>query len=289
MYAILGATGQVGGAVVDALRARVPTSSIRVIGRRPPAALAEGVEWRAADLRGDPAVLAEALAGASAMFALSPVEADAPDVFADGARIARTLAEAIVRAGRPRVVALSSQGAHLDDGTGIIRTLHALESALAATGALTSFLRPTLFMQSWLPFVEAALASGRWQAMHAPVDAPQEAVSARDVGTCAAALLLESSAPAIVNVRGAGAWSEQQLAQLAAGLAGREIELTPVAPAQRAQALRNVGLGASYARELAAMHAAIEAGGVPFAPADREYRGIESLEAVLARAFDTTR
>lgn len=284
MHAILGATGQVGGALLDALLECAPAERIRMLGRHPPAALPRGVEWRQADLRGEAAVLAEALSGVSTVFALSPVAVDAVDVHADGNGLARVLAEAIVLAGRPRVVALSSQGAQLADGTGIIRTLHALETALLGTGARTTFLRSTFFMQSWLPFVHAAMAGGIWHAMHAPPDALLEAVSANDVGRCAARLLCDPEAAGIVNVTGAGAWSELDVARTVERLSGRPIVLEMVPREQRAAVLRAAGLGASYAEALAAMHAAIEDGAVPSEPAPVEAKGVEMLETVIARA-----
>ncbi len=284
MYAILGATGQVGGAVLDALLAQVPAERIRAIGRRRPKRLPPGAQWRHADLRGGEAALAEALAGATAAFVLSPVSPDAPDVHAEGEALARTLANAAARSGCPRIVALSSQGAHLRQGTGIIGTLHALETALRRVRARTTFLRPTFFMQSWLPFARAAVASGTWHAMHAP-DASIDAVSAGDVGTCAARLLREPHAPEVVNLGGAGAWSERDAARIAAQLAGRPIDVAAVPPQRRADVLCDAGLGRSYADAVATMHAAIEAGAVPFEPAARTEHGTESLEAVIARCL----
>lgn len=285
MYAIFGATGQVGGAALDALLGQVPAGSLRLIGRRKPSGIPDGVDWRHADLRGDAARLADALAGVTAAFVLSPVAADADDVRADGDLLARNLATAVTAAGCPRIVALSSQGAHLDSGTGIIGTLHALESHLVATGARTTFLRPTFFMQSWLPFAQLAAATGRWHAMHAPAEAPMEAVSACDVGRCAARFLCEPEAPAVVNIRGAGAWSELDAARITERLSGRKIEATAVPPARRAGVLREAGIGRSYAEATADMYAAIEAGAVPFEPAALQVEGSESLETVFGRAF----
>src|SRR5690606_20498528 len=149
--AILGASGQVGSAVVASLADDPGTCAIRMIGRRPPVQGPDGAGWVAADLRDGADALAAALAGATAVFVLNPVPPDAVDVHADGAALARTIADAVVAAGRPRVVALSGQGAHLDQGNAIVRSLHALEAALVATGARTTFVRATSFMQNRVP------------------------------------------------------------------------------------------------------------------------------------------
>jgi len=284
MYAILGATGQVGRAVVASLAADGHAARMRLIGRTPSADAPAGAAWHHADLRDGPAALAAALEGAEAAFVLNPVPVDAGDVHADAAALAGVIAQAVAAARCPRVVALSGQGAHLDAGTGIVLTLRALEAALAAGGARTTFVRATSFMQNRVPIARAALASGTWHAMFAP-DLPLPAVSADDVGRCVARMLRDPDPPRIVNVTGAGTWSEREVGRLVASLAGRPLAVEAVPPAHRAAALQAAGLGRSYAEALAQMHAAFEAGAAAFAPADLEVAGEESFEDVLRRAL----
>lgn len=284
MLAILGASGQVGGAVVASLAGDPGTGPVRMIGRRPPAHRPDGAGWVAADLRDGADALAAALDGATAVFVLNPVPPDAVNVHADGVALARTIADAVVAAGRPRVVALSGQGAHLDQGNAIVRSLHALEAALAATGARTTFVRATSFMQNRVPFALAAAATGAWHALQAP-DLRLPAVSAGDVGRCAARMLRDPDPPGVVNVTGAGTWSEREVARMVERIAGRPVTVEVVPPAHRAAALRAAGLGPSYAEAVATMQSELEAGALPFAPADLEVAGEEPLEAVLRRAL----
>lgn len=284
MLAILGASGQVGGAIASSLAGDPGAGRVRMIGRRAPAPSPDAAEWVAADLRDGPAALAGALGGASAVFVLNPVPPDADDVRAEGAALARVIAEAVVAAGRPRVVALSGQGAHLGRGNAIVQALHALEAALAATGARTTFVRATSFMQNRVPFALAAATTGTWHALQAP-DLPLPAVSAVDVGRCAARMLRDPEPPGIVNVTGAGTWSERDVARMVERIAGRPVTVEEVPPAHRAAALQAAGLGRSYAEAVAAMQSELEAGALPFAPADLEVAGEETLEAVLRRAL----
>ena len=285
MYAILGATGQVGGNVLKSLLQLQPQVSVRVIGRRPPQAMPPQVQWHQADLADDPQALAAALEGVSAAFVLNPVPVDAADVRRDAARMSETIAEAIVRAGRPRIVALSSQGAHLREGTGVIATLHDFETALRQTGAALTCVRSTFFMESWLPFAAAALETGDWLAMRNPPDARDDAVSARDVGAIAAQCLLDAQAPAVVNVTGSRAYSEDDAAATLATLTGRALKNIVGPSAERAGVLEAAGLGRSYAVELAAMYAALDAGRVPFEAVADVRRGTTSLEDVFRDAF----
>ena len=107
MYAILGATGQVGRAVVASLAADGHAARMRLIGRTPSADAPAGAAWHHADLRDGPAALAAALEGAEAAFVLNPVPVDAGDVHADAAALAGVIAQAVAAARCPRVVALS--------------------------------------------------------------------------------------------------------------------------------------------------------------------------------------
>src|SRR5690606_15547817 len=97
--------------------------------------------------------------------------------------------------------------------------------------------------------------------------------------------LRDPDPPRIVNVTGAGTWSEREVARLVASLAGRPLAVEAVPPAHRAAALQAAGLGRSYAEALAQMHAAFEAGAAAFAPADLEVAGYDSFEDVLRSAL----
>ena len=191
MYVMLGATGQVGSNVLKTLQELEPDARIRIVARRRPDRLEESIEWHAADVMHDVENLASAFQGATAVFVMNPVPPDAEDVYRDAAKISATIAAAIEQAGHPRIVALSSQGAHLPEGTGVITALHDFETALHRTGAPLAYVRSTFFMESWLPFAAAAMETGQWWAMRDPPDMQDSAVSARDVGAVIAECLLD--------------------------------------------------------------------------------------------------
>lgn len=281
MYVMLGATGQVGSNVLKTLQELEPDARIRIVARRRPDRLEECIEWHAADVMHDVERLASAFQGATAVFVMNPVPPDAEDVYRDAAKISATIAAAIEKAGRPRSVALSSQGAHLPEGTGVITALHDFETALHRTGAPLTYVRSTFFMESWLPFAAAAMETGQWWAMRDPPDMQDSAVSARDVGAVIAQCLLDAASPAVVNVTGVNRYSENDAASIWASLIGRAIEVVPVPAAERAYVLEGAGLGPSYARALSGMYNALDAGRVPFEPAPDTRYGATSLDEVL--------
>lgn len=288
MYVILGASGQVGSSALATLLQLAPDAKARAIARRRPGDVANGIEWHEADASTDVDTLAAAMQGATAVFVMNPVPPDAEDVYRDAAKISDTIASAIQKAGGPRIVALSSQGAHLPQGTGVITALHYFEVALRKTGAPLTCVRSTFFMESWLPFAAAAMESGQWWAMRDPPDEQDSTVSARDVGAVIAQCLMDADSPDIVNVTGSWTYSENDAASLMTSISGRSIGVVPVPACERASALEGAGLSPSYARALADMYDALDAGRVPFEPMPDTRQGTTPLEEVLRASVPNT-
>lgn len=105
--------------------------------------------------------LAATFAGADAAYAMVPPSYTELDSRAYFQRIGRNYAQAIRRAGVPRVVQLSSWGAHLSHGTGGILGSHDVEEILAALpGLALTHLRPTSFYTNYYGFVGLIKAAG---------------------------------------------------------------------------------------------------------------------------------
>ena len=161
MFVVMGATGRVGGAVLQALvDAGEP---VRALCRRPPESTVSGVEWVSVDAL-DQQALARAFQGASGALVMNPVAPDAGDVDEQAARLSGAVAGALRAARLPHAVALSSQGAHLPSGTGIVATLHGFETALRGAETEMTFLLPAYFLESWLPAAQIAAATGEMPA-----------------------------------------------------------------------------------------------------------------------------
>ena len=130
VFAVVGASGNTGGATLAALLEQ--GAAVRAVVRDP----AKGERWKArgaqvavADLA-DVASLARAFDGAAGAFVLNPPAYAMPDMFAHAEMLAANIAEACARARLPRLVVLSSVGAHLASGHGNIRTNSIFERVL---------------------------------------------------------------------------------------------------------------------------------------------------------------
>ena len=98
--------------------------------------------------------------GADAVYAMVPPQFSEPMRPYYG-RIGRNYAQAIRQAGVPRVVYLSSYGADLDQGTGIILGAHDVEGLLGELpGVALTVLRPAYFYYNLNVFVEMIKSAG---------------------------------------------------------------------------------------------------------------------------------
>lgn len=283
MYAVLGATGQTGGATLRELRRRgAPVRAISRDASRARDLLGPGVEVVEADTA-DVAALAAAFAGTRGVFVqnVPPIAAD--DIIAAAAQVSANIAAALREARPGRVVALSSEGAQMPAGAGVIRTLHDFEAALLGAGVPLTRLRPTWFMENWGAGVVPAQAEGVLPSLLQPLDRRFRMVGVADVGATAADLLLADAAPQIVHLAGPQDYAPDAAAAAFATAFGRPVDaIAPPRESWEAE-LVAAGLGASYAAGLAAMYDAINAGAVGVEPGvGEERRGRTTLDDVLA-------
>ena len=190
LLTIMGATGHTGGKIAQRLLAA--GARVRAIGRNPDklAALASaGAEVLGGDSR-DPAFLAQAFRGADAVYTLLATDRQAPDYAARQDEEGEVIAAALRASGVRRVVALSSLGADVPGGTGVIAGLHRQEQRLRKIAGIDLLLlRPVSFFEN----LYDSLATIKEAGMLADTVAPDLAVpmiATDDIAAVAAEALL---------------------------------------------------------------------------------------------------
>ncbi|MFJ9036741.1 NmrA family NAD(P)-binding protein [Streptomyces sp. NPDC102406] len=191
--AVFGATGQQGGAVVDALldhKTRVLALVRNPQSHRAQALAARGVEL-AAIRADDPASVAAALTTAEGFYFMTPEANSLEEVEAE-IRIGTALVDAAVEAGVPHVVFNSVFGADRESGVPHHDSKHSIEQHLRKSGLRATMVRATAFMENFASVMAPSLEHGEIVLrLPLPADVALKMISVRDIGRVAAALLLD--------------------------------------------------------------------------------------------------
>lgn len=248
---VTGATGNVGGALVEELVRR--GAPVRGASREPSRARTRAPacpEWVPFDLE-RPETFGAALDGVERVFLIARPGDDDPD------RTAAPFLQAMVDAGVRRVVTLTAMGA---DRRGDV-SLGRLERLVEDTGIPWTHLRPNWFMQVFAtqPLLSAIRATGRIEvpAAHASISW----VDARDVAAVAAATLTEPDHEARAYVlTGPEALDHARVAGILGEVSERPLTYRPLDEEAGRRAVLAAGLGARRAERLTRFYRLVRAG-----------------------------
>jgi uncharacterized protein YbjT (DUF2867 family) len=284
MYVILGATGHTGSVVAETLLAQ--KQPVRVVVR----SAEKGAAWKARGAEvaiasvDDPAALTTAFRGATAVYALVPPDLAAPDVHARGRRIIDALAAAVEASKVPHVVLLSSIGAHLSEGTGVVLYLHYGEQKLASTGAALTAIRAGYFLENWGGLIPVAVQNGVLpSAMSLEKKYPM--VATKDIGTTAASALLAriDGRRNIIELAGPEDLSVVDIAGKLGKILGKQVNAVPISLDDLKKAFVGMGASADTAKNFAELIDGFNTGRTGYeGKGTRLVRGTTKAETVLA-------
>ena len=193
MYVITGATGHTGKIISENLLAA--GKSVKVIGRsadRLAELVAKGAEAAIGDLS-DVAFLTKTFTGAEAVYLMIPPKLDISDWGAYQRELSDNYLQALKASKVPKVVLLSSIGAHLLEGAGPISGIGKLEQALRQIDGLDVLaLRPGYFMENLFSSVDMIKHAGIYGSIVEP-DRPVTMVHTSDIAKVATERLLDLS------------------------------------------------------------------------------------------------
>jgi len=255
MIVVTGATGRLGGAVVERLLRRVPADSIGVSVRDPAkaAGLAEqGVRVRRGDFD-DAASLAHAFDGAERVLLVSAATSGEAAL-----RQHRTAIDAARAAGVRRVVYTSHMGANPRSPFAPMPDHAATEAMLQESGLAFTALRNGFYTSSGLMLLGHAMDTGE---VAAPEDGPVSWTDHADLAGAAAIALTEDGfdgpSPALT---GSEAVDLAGLAEIASEVSGRPIRRTVVTDARYREHLVANGVPQPAADMLVGLFAASRRG-----------------------------
>lgn len=205
MYVITGATGNTGKPITLALLEA--GEKVRIISRDAEKAK-ELTDKGAESFQGstdDVDLLKKAFDGATAVYAMIPVDWTAGDYTAFQLSHVNAIAEALKVSSIKHLVSLSSQGAHLNSGSGVVLGLHKMEETFnSIPGLNTLHLRPSYFMENTFGMISLIKQAG---IMGSPIKPNQNlpVIATKDIAEYAAKrlLALDFNGHSVQNLLGA--------------------------------------------------------------------------------------
>lgn len=280
-FAVAGVTGQTGAATADALLGQGHT--IRVIVRDAAKAAtwaARGAEVAIANLD-DADALTRALNGVDGAFLLNPPAYGSADPMGDAVTVGTALARAVRQSGLKRAVVLSSIGAHLPAGTGMIMTNHLVEKAFTDAGVSATFLRAPYFLENLLSVLPLVKADGILPTLMLS-DRVMDMIPTRDIGVAAAEILTGAVAAApVVELHGQARISVRDVADMLAQVRGAPVQVIDVPRDDWASVVAGWGLHPTVQDHFIGMYEGINDGTV-------QWSGVTAI-AGRTRLIDWTR
>ncbi|MEV1333913.1 NAD(P)H-binding protein [Micromonospora costi] len=229
MIVVTAPTGNIGGRLVqDLLEAGAP---VRVVARDP-ARLAPGLIERVEIVKGshgDPAVVAEAFAGAAAVFWLVPADPRSTSLDEAYSGFTRPVLDAL--AAVPRVVGISAlgRGTPVAGRAGHVTATLAMDDLIAGTGVPYRALTMPSFMDNVLRQLTPITQQG---VLYGPVvpDLSAPTVATRDIAAVAARLLRDDTWTGFeeVPVLGPEDLTQNEMAAIIADVLGRPVRYQQV-------------------------------------------------------------
>jgi uncharacterized protein YbjT (DUF2867 family) len=292
MITVMGATGHTGKKITEALLKA--GEKVRALGRSE-TKLAElkssGAEVLTGDVT-DAVFLAKAFRGADAVYTLLPTDRRASDYRAEQDREGETIVKAIRESGVRYVVALSSVGANLSEGTGVIAGLHAQEERLKRLEGVNIFLlRPVSFFENFYETLGLIKHEGINGDSVAP-DLAIPMVATRDIADVAAKALKARDWKGVVvrELLGPRDLSYSEATRILGERIGKpDLKYVQFSYADEAKALVQAGMSESFANLYVEMTQAFNEGRVkPLkgrTPENTTPTRFEGFAGELARAF----
>lgn len=282
MFAVMGITGRVGGAVAENLLAA--GKKVRGVVRNVEKAKAwadRGVELVESKYD-DAAGLAKAFEGAEGVFAMIPPDfAPAPDL-PDQKRTIAAIVAALEQTRPGKAVFLSSIGSEQTHGLGLITSTHLMEEATRTLGIPVAYLRAGSFMENWLGALDHIRATGEMPFFYAPLERKYPLVATRDIGLAGAQVLQESwTGERVLEVDGPKGGTDLYEVAAAFGKAlGREVKAVQLPEAAWQGVLEAMGTPADRTGLYIEMVKSFNSGWIHFGNPDTEkFYGPTTIEA----------
>lgn len=285
MYAIMGITGRVGGAIAKNLLAQ--GEKIRAIVRNPDKAarwIERGAEIAIADVD-DPNALAAAFEGTDGVFVMVPPNFTPAPGFPELRKTLASYRAALSKAMPKKAVYLSSIGAEQASGLGLITGSHLLEQTLGDLPIAHAFLRAGWFMENHAWDVTTAKSEGKIYSNLYPLDRKFSLVATADIGKAGADVLRQEwTGTRYIEVAGPEQYSPNDISRALSSTLGRTVAAVAVPREKWTEFFLSQGMPEGRTEPRAEMVDGFNSGWIHFGvPGTEHFRGTASLTSVIAK------
>jgi len=288
MFAVMGITGNVGGAVADTLLQH--GKKVRGIVRDTSKARTwqeKGVEIATSDYDDH---LITAFSGVSGVFVMIPPNLVPQPGFPDSIVRIAAIKKALLAAKPPKAVLLSSWGSEKSSGLGLIAANRIFEQELGDTGVPSAFLRPAWFMENLVYSLSAARSTGNYFSMYQPLERPYAMVATKDVGRIGAQTLLQHwQGNRVIEISGPVSYSSNDAAAALGAAIGRPVTAVAVPRDRWVETLARNGMPADRSGAYIEMVDSLNSGWIDFGvPGAEQTKGtvdlVTTVKALAAKS-----
>ncbi|MBK7103811.1 MAG: NAD(P)H-binding protein [Ignavibacteriae bacterium] len=257
MNIILGASGQVGNAVVENLMTK--HAQIKAVVRNKEKAaklLSNGIQVSVADFFDLPA-LKESLKDGDVIFVLTPEASHSNDVIGDTKKILKNLEIAIESSRISKIIGLSSMGAQHPNGTGNLEMSYLLEHSFNNIAVLKIFVRPAYYFSNWLPYLPLVKEYGVLPTFF-PIDLKIPMISPMDVAQFVSNIIIKDfDESQIFEVQGPESYSTRDVAKILKDILNKEIEVQQIEREKWEDTIKQIGFSEDATKNLVKMIEAV--------------------------------
>jgi uncharacterized protein YbjT (DUF2867 family) len=287
MFAVMGITGNVGGAVADTLLQH--GKKVRGIVRDASKARAwqdKGVEIFTSNYDDH---LITAFSGIEGVFVMIPPNLIPEPGFPDSVKHIAATKKAILAVKPPRAVFLSSWGSEKTSGIGLIAANRILEQELEDSGVPSAFLRPAWFMENLVYSLSTARSTGNYFSLYQPLERPYAMVATKDVGKIGAQTLLQDwQGNRVIEISGPSSYSSKDVAAALGAAIGRPVAAVAVPRDSWVDTLAQNGMPADRSGAYIEMVDSLNSGWIDFGvPGTEHTKGttdlVSTVKALVAK------
>jgi len=243
MNTILGASGQVGSAVVaNLLKNRQPVKGIIRNEKKAARLKKAGATVALADIH-DESALTASFRDATALLVLTPETGEEPDIMKDTRAVLQNYRKAVEKSAARKIIGLSSVGAQHEKGTGNLMMSYMLEHAFEGLPVKQIFIRPSYYFSNWLEYLDTAKANGVLPTFF-PIDLSIPMISPMDVARIIAKVMMANAnedARTVYELEGPAWYSSIDVANAFSEIIGTKVEAKQIDRTEWKKTLKPLG------------------------------------------------